>query len=416
MLIKYQVKLFAIFGFLVLIRAFIPIVESFAGVQKVFGESSNIYTLALLLVTLFSTFFIMQTKEWPRFVIYFVGSNKIFFIVLLSFFLSTIWSVQPDVTFKKSIALLSATIFSVFMLLYFKTKDFFSLLLVSITIAAISSLFWFLLFPFSSFHAGIGKGGIQGVFEYKNVLGRSMIVGVLSAFCVWALGGRAGILFLSVLFIFLLLIFLSASATAIALIFVIILLVFSFYMFKNSPVNNKIHVVGAFAFLSVICLAAIFLIDVFVQALGRDLTFTGRTAIYLDLLPFVFDKLMFGYGFGAFWLNDYTYSLFNMSRFYGGFPPSHAHSGIFEILLDSGLFGLFLYFYLFFSMFQRAFLCYIKSWSYYWLFIPLIAIFIIDFRGSVLITHGVYWVVFIFLHTKMYFELYDRSFLFPDHE
>lgn len=70
----------------------------------------------------------------------------------------------------------------------------------------------------------------------------------------------------------------------------------------------------------------------FLAFLGRNTTFTGRTAIWSALLPVAAQQPFFGLGFGSFWT---PYARFH-------YVLSEAHNGYLDIVLDLGYLGLFL--------------------------------------------------------------------------
>ena len=85
------------------------------------------------------------------------------------------------------------------------------------------------------------------------------------------------------------------------------------------------------------------LLQAAVTGSGRDLTFSGRTAIWEAVLEYILRRPAVGYGYGSFWLGDLGSDLW--ARFV--WHPNQAHNGYLDILVDLGaaglaLFGLFL--------------------------------------------------------------------------
>ena len=72
---------------------------------------------------------------------------------------------------------------------------------------------------------------------------------------------------------------------------------------------------------------------VIADALGRNQTFTGRTAIWAKLVPFFEQSPIFGYGFGGFW-NSTTQMI--------AYGVKEAHNGYLALCLELGGVGLFL--------------------------------------------------------------------------
>jgi exopolysaccharide production protein ExoQ len=75
--------------------------------------------------------------------------------------------------------------------------------------------------------------------------------------------------------------------------------------------------------------------EVVVTALGRDMTFTGRTEIWKAVLAEKSDPF-FGAGCDSFWLGDRSEKL--SAKYY--FHLNEAHNGYLEVYLNTGLIGL----------------------------------------------------------------------------
>jgi O-antigen ligase len=71
------------------------------------------------------------------------------------------------------------------------------------------------------------------------------------------------------------------------------------------------------------------------KVLGRDLTFTGRTDLWNDLMSMA-GSPMRGYGYGSFWLGERMEKLWQMYWWH----PNEAHNGFIEIYLELGIVGV----------------------------------------------------------------------------
>ena len=69
---------------------------------------------------------------------------------------------------------------------------------------------------------------------------------------------------------------------------------------------------------------------------GRDMTLTGRTALWVDVMKMGMKHPLLGYGYGAFWLPDFGLSLW-LRHDWG---PTDAHNGYVDVFLDLGMAGL----------------------------------------------------------------------------
>lgn len=102
--------------------------------------------------------------------------------------------------------------------------------------------------------------------------------------------------------------------------------------------RNRIGALGAYAFAAAIGGAIIDYIfgikEAIVTSLGRDMTFTGRTDVWRELLALNTDPLI-GTGFLSFW-SDYSYQ----SRL-PEWVAFSAHNGYLETYIDGGMIGVF---------------------------------------------------------------------------
>ncbi|MEM7288157.1 MAG: O-antigen ligase family protein [Actinomycetota bacterium] len=138
------------------------------------------------------------------------------------------------------------------------------------------------------------------------------------------------------------------SATAVGALF--LLAGFSFWISRYRKLGDEFT--GVFTVVSLFVglvgiITAFAALAIIVEALGRDLTFTGRTDIWDGVLPLVEDRLWYGYGHDALWTLESPESR-GLARAVG-FPPAHAHNSVLNTLAGVGMPGLLLYFSLFIS-------------------------------------------------------------------
>lgn len=79
------------------------------------------------------------------------------------------------------------------------------------------------------------------------------------------------------------------------------------------------------------------------EATGRDMTFTGRTALWQDLLANAARNPVLGVGYGAFWVGESgraLYSLPNWDQETPGWRPNEGHNGFIDLYVELGVVGL----------------------------------------------------------------------------
>jgi O-antigen ligase len=72
-----------------------------------------------------------------------------------------------------------------------------------------------------------------------------------------------------------------------------------------------------------------------IGAVGRDATLTGRTDLWRDLWPIAMDHMMFGVGYGSFWIGN-THGLWDVHFWH----PTQGHNGYLDVFLELGIVGI----------------------------------------------------------------------------
>jgi len=76
--------------------------------------------------------------------------------------------------------------------------------------------------------------------------------------------------------------------------------------------------------------------DALFSLLGRSASLTGRVPLWIALIPFIKQRLLFGYGFGeVFWFSQYLEEFWKIAPWKAGL----AHSGYVETILNTGVVG-----------------------------------------------------------------------------
>lgn len=115
---------------------------------------------------------------------------------------------------------------------------------------------------------------------------------------------------------------------------------------KNAAHAKRIVLLGTVAF--VLVAPVIYLgfqafdttpVGLVLQASGRDMTFTGRTALWEDTLANAAKSPVLGVGFGAFWVGETGrrwYPLPNWDRETPGWRPNEGHNGYIDAYVELG--------------------------------------------------------------------------------
>lgn len=140
----------------------------------------------------------------------------------------------------------------------------------------------------------------------------------------------------------------SGSATSLGAMFVVLLVVFWVRRYQRVGEDWGGVFILSSVFLGLILVILAFgSVALIVDALGRDLTFTGRTEVWEASIGLVDDSPWLGYGYEALWTGESSESI-DLQREIG-YRVAHAHNGALDLTLALGLTGLALFFGLFMS-------------------------------------------------------------------
>lgn len=193
--------------------------------------------------------------------------------------------------------------------------------------------------------SGQGAGGevtgFQGWFPSKNQFGAAMTISWLTIYTLeprraarWVGAGTAAVLVL-----------LSASAAALAGLIVAFGVVTWVRRYQAVGSQWSAAYVLTSLLLGVAAIIGAFVsIDLLVRALGRDITFSGRTAIWNASLDAVGERPVFGYGYNVLFENNAPESVRVIRQV--GFEAAHAHNGALDAAVSLGLPGAALFFML----------------------------------------------------------------------
>jgi exopolysaccharide production protein ExoQ len=182
-----------------------------------------------------------------------------------------------------------------------------------------------------------GTGDLIGVFSYKGILGQAMALGGLA--CLHGLRvktrSRLSSLLMILLFVYVAIKCRSTTSALIILLF-----------YAVGIMMTLLHRGGGARVLGVILLIPLFLavpvaaisFDSILELLGKDPTLTGRTDIWGYVIPYIYQRPLLGWGYGAFFssLNPAAWEVANSMHW---FAPE-AHNGLLDILLGTGVVGV----------------------------------------------------------------------------
>src|SRR5690606_14671134 len=115
----------------------------------------------------------------PRSTYSLIKRHRILVLLLLMAAASTTWCIAPEVTLRRSVALVGMTLFGVLLAQRFTPDQLLQLLAWSLGLAALGSYMTIVLLPSYGIMEGVHLGAWRGLYLHKNHLGRYMALGAL---------------------------------------------------------------------------------------------------------------------------------------------------------------------------------------------------------------------------------------------
>jgi exopolysaccharide production protein ExoQ len=296
--------------------------------------------------------FLLFLVRW-RYLIGIALRDKLLLLLTALAIVSVLWSVAPDVTVRRGVALIGTSLFGVYLAGRFGEAEMLRLLAWTLGIVALLSLIFAVALPsYGISQDPITQGDWKGIFDQKNTLGKNMALGTI-VFLLLALSSRRYRWVAWTGFgLSLALLVLSNSATALLIVLGVAILL-PFYRVLRREVLVAVPLV-LLALLLVGGVAAWLLgnNETVLGLMGKDATLTGRTVLWSAVLDEIQDRPWTGYGYSAFWLGwegkSATVWLVTGEQFYD------AHNGILDLWLTLGLVGVSVFALNFVRAFGRA--------------------------------------------------------------
>jgi len=385
---------YAMVGLLLVIGAIKPLFSDQAEIQQLQSNVAQVTDGTLGFQLLGSTIYLIALiMLLPRYrdVIALLSKNKALVLFMIVVVLSMMWSELPSVTLRRALALVGTTVFGVYLAIRFSPSELLNLLALALGFSAIESLLFVLFSPRIAIHWGSNYGAWSGAFGHKNILGRTMVLGMLVLWAVLPQLRRFRLPILATIALSLLLVVMSQSRTSWIAAFGLLLAIPFLHYMQRSQIPLMIRVLlVALAGLGGLGFVVLEYADIGLQAVGRDDTFSGRTDIWAAAIEVGSDKPLLGHGYRTFWTRGLTNRLLT----------GNGHNSFLDIWLELGTVGLGLFLTTFFVTGQRALKRLARSNDRrgQWYVMFLLFMFVFGMAAQVFPDHGtVPWVLYIAL-------------------
>lgn len=269
----------------------------------------------------------MVARAWPAVLV--LGG------LVLHAWISQYWSIDPETTSRRVIALAITGAFSIYLGAAFPGPELPRLLMHAVLLMAVSSVLMVLAFPDIGLHRDVNAPLWRGIWYEKNQMGLVMVAGAVAAAACLASGDRRRLLPVVTLITTSLLVLATQSKTSLLCLAVGVGMIAGLsLMRRGDPAFAVVAVwvsvvVGATGGWLILTNPAAVL-----EALGKDPTLTGRTDIWDSIMRWVDDQPFTGYGYSAFWGRESVPAAFVREE--TGWSVPSAHNGWLDLLVQLG--------------------------------------------------------------------------------
>ena len=270
------------------------------------------------------------------------------FVALTS--LSTLWSIHPSVTLRRSIILLIATLLAIYLGERYTMEKLARLIAQTLCLMMLAVIALYFVAPVYVIDHSVHVGAWKGLSAYKNAFGEYMAVAVILLLRVrfrhldWL---RYGFLLTAAV-----LLVLSRSAAAL---FCCVLFVAAMPLWRWIRLERKQRLVIYATAVLIFCPGMYFLATnsgFLFRMLGRDATLTGRTHLWAAALPAILKHPILGYGYDTFWAGLKGEAL--DVRIACGWLAALADNGYIDLSLSLGVLGVCIFLYVWARSFRNA--------------------------------------------------------------
>lgn len=294
--------------------------------------------------------------HWKR--IFYVATRDIILLLLLGVaFASVFWSVNLSATIEANRGLLRTFLLGAYLAACFDLKAQMKILAWVFGISLVLSLVCALAIP----SYGIGENGWEGIFLYKNYLGRAMSMAAI-LFLIFAFNRQKANWLAWLGFSLAIILCLLSHSSSTILFLLVSLSVMPLYL-----ILVKQHYRWRIVFLSLVSALVGFILVliianqelILVDILGEGLTFNGRTPIWtLVIEKTLSERPWLGYGYNGFWTSDA--GIFVIQNTWAsnkdlvlGVDSFNTHNSFLELFTFFGFIGLLIYIMVLFNTIRK---------------------------------------------------------------
>ena len=380
------------------------LIYSQAAVAPLSGETGDPEASGLLRALFYPAYaaaIVLIAAVWRRSLLAMLRAPLLIALVVLAAS-STFWSVAPEITVRRAVALTLTCLSGVALAARFSWARLSEVLACGFALLAMASLGAGLFVPAIGRMSDLFPGSWRGLWFEKNALGEYMTVGFCVCAAAAALNPDRRRLWGAAAALTVLLVLLSTSKTSLAGLMLASGVLGFVWLVRRGPAAGIAAVwLGVVLALGVVG----FLVlepDRAFALFGKDATLTGRTKIWDAALRRIHERPDLGWGYGAVWDDKDLWAPLARISQEAGFVARHAHSSWIEQALGLGMTGLVLWSLWFAETILRAFFALFTRRSAY-LAAPYLAAYALTTltESVTLIWNELTWVMFVTVAVKL---------------
>mgnify|MGYP003624260321 CR=1 FL=1 len=335
MVIRFSyLSLFFSFGILFFSRAFTFLFEMMPE-----GSASILFTPISLIFYVVSLYIIIHKIKYKSNLNVLLQSSFFPLIICSVAFISSFFSMYAGPSFIASSALTGTFLFAAALVICNDEDALVKIVVTPLLLALLVSIFFAIFIPSIGIDDGSEDphhlGLWQGIFGFKNILGRTAVFTMLfMLFSYFRGGGYKWFVWLIPIICLLM----SKSTTPIICFIVVLASIYILNFYKRISIAARlisIPIIIALGFIG-FSIVTFIITDIF----DKDLTGSGRTEMWSIILNNI-DYQFFGYGFGGVFWGEGHPAEYTIGRLY--YHLGHAHNGMVDAFIDMGYAGLIIY-------------------------------------------------------------------------
>lgn len=292
----------------------------------------------IIFVSIYGITLLLILRQWKQF-IRVATRDKLLLLLVGIALVSVSWSFAPEVTLRRSVALIGTTLFGMYLATRYTPSELLRLFAWTFSIGALLSVVFVLVLPTYGLMPYQGHIVVRGIYRHKNLLARLMALNAATLlllvpssrrhrWVIWtSFGLSVGLLLLST----------SKSGLVLFLILLALLPIYRAMQLKDT-------IAVPFLLIAVVVsgVSAMWLLDnleFVLNSIGKDITLTGRTYIWAAVIEKIQERPLLGYGYSGFWLGEDSESVDVLKNIdWKGAP--NAHNGLLDLWIDLGFLGV----------------------------------------------------------------------------